>query len=118
MKGLNKAVDQTNQMPSNFKAELVTLENKFSSLSKQIEGSPSRNEIGERNPPSISNHFSVAFRGLSTTYGPTKNHTNSMNLAKEMLSDIQPELDSFIQEVQAFAKKLENAGAPMILGSL
>ena len=105
-------------MPSAFKAELVSLENKLSSLSKQIEGSASRDEIGERNPPSISSHFSVAFRGLSTTYGPTKNHTNSMNLAKEMLAEIQPELESLIQEVQAYANKLEDAGAPVILGSL
>ena len=74
MKGLNKAVDQTNQMPSNFKAELVSLENKLSSLSKQIEGSPSRNEIGERNPPSISNHFSVAFRGLYYLWSDKKSY--------------------------------------------
>ena len=39
-----------------------------------------------------------------------------MNLAKEMLTDIQPELDSLIQEVQAFAKKLEDAGSPVIFG--
>ncbi|MEK9912473.1 MAG: glycosyl hydrolase, partial [Flavobacteriaceae bacterium] len=118
IKGLDKAVDQTGKMPSNFKVELFTLKQKFSGLVKQIEGSPSRNEIGERNPPSIASHFSVAYRGLSTTYGPTTNHIYSMNLANEMLLEIESKIQGFTKEVQEFSKKLEDAGAPVILGDL
>ena len=118
IKGLDKAVDQTEKMPSNFKVELFTLKQKFSGLVKQIEGSPSKNEIGERNPPSIASHFSVAYRGLSTTYGPTKNHIQSMSLANEMLLEIESKVQALKREVQEFSKKLEDAGAPVILGDL
>jgi hypothetical protein len=41
-----------------------------------------------------------------------------MNLANEMLLDIESKVQAFIKEVQAFSKKLEDAGAPVILGDL
>ena len=83
----------------------------------KAEGSPARNEIGERNPPSIQSHFSAASRGLRTTYGPTALHRRSLDIARAMLAELAPEVNRIAdQEIPALAQKFKNAGAPYIKG--
>lgn len=115
-KGLIKAAAQTPLKPDAFAADLHAIQQAMTALKRQAEGSPAREEIGERNPPSIRTHLRAAARGLSTTYGPTALHRKGLEKAKVMISTLQPELEKIAQQLQALDQKLKTAGAPYILG--
>ena len=117
LNGLRKAAAKTPLKLQEIASILYALEKSLTALERKVEGSPARAEIGERNPPSIQTHMRTAYRGLTTTYGPTPLHKKSLNLAKAMLSDLLPEIEQITEkDLPALAKKLNEAGAPYILG--
>jgi len=117
LKGLKKAIRKTPVTPASFIKDLFKVEKDMTALMRKAEGSPAREEIGERNPPTIQNHMRTAYRGLSTTYGPTPLHRKSLAIAKEMLEELRPEIDRISKTVLPdLSKKLRQAGAPYILG--
>ena len=117
LKGLKKAIRKTPVTPASFIKDLFKVEKDMTALMRKAEGSPAREEIGERNPPTIQNHMRTAYRGLSTTYGPTPLHRKSLAIAKEMLEELRPEIDRISKTVLPdLSKKLKQAGAPYILG--
>ena len=82
----------------------------------KLEGSASRNDIGEKNPQSVWGHYYVAYRALSTTYGPTPLHTRSLNIAGDMLTEIEPEVNQLVDVIiPDLLSQLDAAGAPLIL---
>lgn len=117
LNGFEKALDQTPSAPSGLAADVFELKQEIRDLKIRMEGSPARDEIGERNPPSIQSHFSMAYRGLSTTYGPTALHRRSLDIARSMMEKTRPEVNRIVdQMVPALAQKLKAAGAPYIKG--
>ena len=76
------AVSKTPAAPSSFVKDLFKVEKDMTALMRKAEGSPAREEIGERNPPTIQNHMRAAYRGLSTTYGPTPLHRKKFSYRK------------------------------------
>ena len=78
---------------------------------------PVKNEIGERNPPNLRSRIRVASRGLSTTYGPTKLHKESLDIAKSQFKEIETKLDKLSNvEIPRLERALMEAGAPWIEG--
>ena len=116
LKGLKKAAAKTLQ-PKEIAGQLYTIQKELTALARKAEGSPAREEVGERNPPSIQTHMRAAYRGMTTTYGPTPLHRKSLALAKAMMAELQPEIERIAkQELPAVAKQLKAAGAPYIIG--
>ena len=117
LKGLKMAVSKTPAAPSSFVKDLFKVEKDMTALMRKAEGSPAREEIGERNPPTIQNHMRAAYRGLSTTYGPTPLHRKSLAIAKEMLEELRPEMERISKTtLPDLSEKFKQAGAPYILG--
>ena len=59
----------------------------------------------------------AAYRGLSTTYGPTPLHRKSLAIAKEMLEELRPEIELISKTTLPNLKeRFKQAGAPYILG--
>jgi photosystem II stability/assembly factor-like uncharacterized protein len=117
LNGFKKALDRTPASPANLAADVFELEKALRAVKIKAEGSPARDEIGERNPPSIQSHFSTASRGIRTTYGPTALHRRSLDIAKAMLVEIAPEVNQISEQmIPALAQKFKNAGAPYIKG--
>lgn len=117
LKGLKKAVSKTPVALASFANDLFRVEKDMTALMRKAEGSPAREEIGERNPPTIQNHMRAAYRGLSTTYGPTPLHRKSLAIAKEMLEELRPEIERISKTVLPdLSKRLKQAGAPYIIG--
>ena len=53
---------------------------------------------------------------LGNSYGQTKLHTESYDMAKAMFDELQPKMEQFSKvKVPALAKKLETNGAPAVL---
>lgn len=117
LKGLKMAVSKTPAAPASFVKDLFKVEKDMTALMRKAEGSPARDEIGERNPPTIQNHMRAAYRGLSTTYGPTPLHRKSLAIAKEMLKELQPEIERISKTtLPDLSERFKQAGAPYILG--
>jgi photosystem II stability/assembly factor-like uncharacterized protein len=96
--------------------KLVEAQKAFNAIEREVNGSPAKNEIGERNNPGVSNHLSVAYRGLSTTYGPTASHQQSLVIASNLMDELervlQPILTKILPELE---NELKEVGAPIIL---
>jgi photosystem II stability/assembly factor-like uncharacterized protein len=117
LKGFQKALPRTPSSPAGLAADVSELDKAIRALKIKTEGSPARNEIGERNPPSIQTHFSTAYRGMTTTYGPTALHRRSLDIAKAMLNEVEPAVNRIAdQMIPSLAKKFQDAGAPYIKG--
>ena len=117
LKGLKKAVSKTPVAPGSFVKDLFNVEKDMTALIQKAEGSPAREEIGERNPPTVQNHMRTAYRGITTTYGPTALHRRSLSIAKEMLEELRPEIERIATTVLPdLSKRMEQAGSPYILG--
>ena len=83
----------------------------------EISGSPAKDEVGERNNPTIRSRMFTAMRGLSTTYGPTPNHKGSLEIAQQEFAEMKPKLEKMANEaVPALEEAVMKAGAPWIEG--
>ena len=117
LKGLKKAAEQTALSPAAFGPDIYEIETAMAKLLQRAEGSAAREEIGERNPPSIQTHMRAAYRGMSTTYGPTPLHKRSLATAKDMMEELRPALNRINTSLlPALAQKLKAANAPYIIG--
>ncbi len=84
-------------------------------LDMQLGGNPSMEEVGEKQVPSPGLRMMVASRGLSTTYGPTELHKESLKMGKEELAPVKEGVEQLTGELlPQLEKALKAAGAPWI----
>lgn len=95
---------------------LAQAEKQAAEIRKMIEGSPAKNEIGEKNNPFIAQHLGVAARGLTTTYGPTALHRRSLGIAETLLVEFKQKVEQFSEDsLEKIKEELEKIGAPTVL---
>jgi photosystem II stability/assembly factor-like uncharacterized protein len=117
MNAMTKALDNTNIEPGAMNEKLYLMKQDLHALEARLRGNASRSEVGERNPPTVNTHLRTASRGLSSTYGPTDLHKQSLEVAKKMLADIMGDIERLSTEaIPKMEKELQEAGAPYILG--
>lgn len=96
--------------------EVYKLREEKTSIQNILNGSPSKSEVGEKGQPTLGYRLYFAANGLSgNTYGPTALHMESFAMATEMFKDIEPRIDNLVNLVDQLAKKLEAAGAPLVV---
>ena len=117
LKGLQKALAVTPASPAGIAPKLKEVQDALYKLNHRTGNSDAKDEIGERNPTNLYNHYFAAFRGMNTTYGPTKMHQAQFAIAKQSLAELKPELDRISGTlIPALEKQLKAAGAPYIMG--
>lgn len=115
VKAMDVALERANVAPGELNSQLYAVKTALRLIDRQLNGSPSRAEVGEKDANSIGEQFFAGYRGLSTTYGPTDNHRSSLNVAKSMMITLRPELDQLLnQQIPALMQALEKAGAPVM----
>ena len=96
--------------------DFSSLRSSLLSIKKKVFGNESKTEIGEKNPPSLFNRIRVASQGLSSSYGPTKLHSESLNMARLMNEDIKPLIEELInKKVNPLENKIKAVGGPIII---
>jgi len=116
-KAFVKALGRTNIIPGTTESKLASLKEELTRINKILSGSPSRSEVGERNPAGLQNFLYSAFDGLENTYGPTDLHKKSLATAKELLKEVKSEVKTVIEtKVSEIEKILKLAGSPYING--
>jgi len=103
--------------PGDLNARLFELKEEVRALQKKMTGRSVKREIGERTDPAPTSRLWPAYRGISSTYGPTEMHQASLDLAKKEISSIEGEVLSLKKDkIPAMEKALREAGAPWIEG--
>jgi len=117
VKAMQTALKSTPSMPGEIDGKLVSLLAGLEEVKRDLSGSESKNEIGERNNDSINSRILVASRGLSTTYGPTPTHEACLVIAEKAIPGLRSNVDSIVDnEIPSLLQKLKELGAPYIQG--
>jgi hypothetical protein len=98
-----------------LREKVYEAEKEYLALNREINGNPAKAEIGEKEPATPGTRMMVAYRGLSTQYGPTGLHRESLAMGREQLEPLKERLDILTGEkLPALAEELRQAGAPII----
>ena len=116
VKAYQKNLNYINNQRASLTKEVYELVATMNSLEREIGGSPSKEEIGEKDNVSLfSNLYSSRGGWYPNSYGPTELHMKSFNVATELFQRLQPKIDTYLEKVNAVGKKMEVAGAPILL---
>ena len=114
-KALKVALSRSNIAPGPIEGQLYSLDNEINAINK-LSGSPSRSEIGERNPATMQSYLYNAMNGMENSYGPTGINKKSFEIAKKMLTTIKAKVEALDSSITPIEKALKAAGAPYING--
>ena len=116
VKAYQKNLNYISNQRASLTKEVYELVATMNSLEREIGGSPSKEEIGEKDNVSLfSNLYSSRGGWYPNSYGPTELHMKSFNVATELFQRLQPKIDTYLEKVNAVGKKMEVAGAPILL---
>ncbi len=117
IKAMKRALNQAKRPTTALMTKIYETEQKLQELHKIMNGSAAKNEIGERNAPSPQDGSFIGLVALRNTYGPTGNHKNALNRAKQQLQTVKTKLNTIHTNViSVLEADLKAAGAPWIEG--
>ncbi len=117
VKAMKQAYYQINQESPALLGKILTAESSLLELNRQLKGNQSKMEIREKQVATPGTRLAVASYGLSTTYGPTDLHKQSLDLGIQELHPIKTRLVEITQEtLPSLEKALRENGAPYIEG--
>ena len=96
--------------------KVYELRTTMNELKREIGGSPSKAEVGEKDNVSLNSRLYNARGGwYPNSYGPTELHMESFKMANELYERIKPKVDTFLEKVSSVGKEFEAAGSPIML---
>ena len=111
------AVNRSSIKPGEINSKIYNIKKRIESIKLNLNGNSAKREIGERNPPSMQGNLRVAGRGLTTTYGPTKLHERSLEIASSMLGKVESNIKELSKEtLPSLEKEIKELGVPYIMG--
>ena len=114
---IETAVNRSSIKPGEINSKIYNLKKRIQSIKLDLNGNSAKREIGERNPPSMQGNLRVAGRGLNTTYGPTKLHERSLEIASSMLGKVESNIKELSKEtLPSLEKEIKELGVPYIMG--
>ena len=116
-KAMDNALNKSKILPGKIEPKLSSLKADLTRIKRNLSGSPSRSEVGEKNPSGLRKFLYNAMAGLKNSYGPTPLHSKSLEITKQLLSELESELVTIseikIPEIEADLKEAEG---PYIIG--
>ena len=114
---LQTAHDRADRQSTDLSLKLKQLANSLTDLDLEMNGNPAKEEIGERNNPTMRDRMFNAYRGLMSSHGPTGTALENLGIAKSEFEKVRVILDDLhLNEVPAIEKELVKLGAPWIEG--
>ncbi|MCB0629991.1 MAG: glycosyl hydrolase [Saprospiraceae bacterium] len=114
---MQTALERSAVEPGQLDEQLHNLKQRMLDLQERVNGDPAKEEIGESNPPTVQSRLFVAIRGMSTTYGPTATHRQSLETARSEYEPLKAELEEIrTKAIPAMESALKSVGAPWIEG--
>ncbi|MEM6297723.1 MAG: glycosyl hydrolase [Bacteroidota bacterium] len=114
-KAMVAALSQANAAPGELDKQVHALYEKVVALNRKFSGSPSRNQVGEKNPHTINDRIFALYKGVEhSTYGPTASHLEVMKIIESTLTTLGAEYAVIQKEMNTLADALQKAGAPYV----
>ncbi len=113
---MHKALKLSEVQPGTLDSELYQLRQQLYELDQQINGNASKNEIGEKHSPTVTDRLQVAISGVAnSTYGPTPTLQRSYEIARNELKIVKSELDKILNtSIPDLENKLKEVNAPYV----
>ena len=117
IKAMQAAILRLDSEAKDLELRIHNTSEQLKGLYSLMHGSPSAGEVGDSRPPTPGQRLNVASNGLSTTYGPTTLHQQSLETGKSELAKIKQSLVEMVEVIlPQLEKELKAAGAPWIEG--
>jgi len=118
VKAMKIALERSESANPELYQKLQSARNELLSIDKQLNGSPARSKVGEKDATSISRRIFVARMGTrNSTYGPTPMHKRNMEIAKKQYKAIKAKYEKIKKEtIPQLERELVKVGAPYIEG--
>jgi photosystem II stability/assembly factor-like uncharacterized protein len=115
---LKKALETADKNIPELYKQVFDFKMKLLQIEKKAFGSPSKQEIGEKDFPNIGIRIQTVQTGVQySTYGPTPMHRKSFEIAKKEYKKLSDELVELTdKELPGLEKAVKDAGAPYIQG--
>ena len=117
VKAMRVSLSRSNSVNNELSKRLFEIEEQLNQLSKKVYGNSAKSEVGVKNDPTVSSYIGNAYRGLTSTYGPTGQHKQSLNIANSMLDKLYVELDTISGNLPNLKVELDKMSAPLIIGA-
>ena len=117
IKAMRLSLSRSKSINNNLSNNLFNIEEELSQLSKKIFGNSAKSEVGVKNDPTVSTYIGNAYRGITSTYGPTGQHKQSLSIANSMLDKLEVELNIIVGKIPSLKIELDNMTAPPIIGA-
>jgi hypothetical protein len=112
------AAARSNSELGGIDMELENLRQDLLAIEVEMYGNKAKQLIGERTIFTINSRLYRVASGFSrSTYGPTDNHLNSLEVVKNQLNDIKPRLEEHLVKMDRLSNELVKLGAPWVEGS-
>lgn len=116
-KAMQQAHLRSPQPSNELDEKLHAFHQQLLALHEQLNGQSTKNQVGEKNNPSVSDRLSFANLGTAyATYGPTPAHRQSLQWAQAQHNTIRDQLRDLLQQMTTLETELRQAGAPWIEG--
>jgi hypothetical protein len=93
------ALSRTTEAPGELDSQLHRLRESLLDLDEQLNGNRARREVGEKNNPTIRARLNFAASGTRrSTYGPTPNLKNSLDIAYSEFERLEAKLDRILNQ--------------------
>ena len=95
--------------------DIAELRSSIGRLDTQVNGNPAKNQIGEKNRPTIGERLFSLNRGISnSTYGPTDTHRRTMEIVKKELGSVSNQLAGYRNSLSELANQVKAAGGSWV----
>ena len=78
VKAMRLSLSRSKSENNDLSKKLFDIEEELNLMSVKVYGNSAKSEVGEKNNPTVSSFLGNAYRGLTTTYGPTGQHKQSL----------------------------------------
>ncbi|MEO0473973.1 MAG: glycosyl hydrolase, partial [Bacteroidota bacterium] len=112
------ALSRSASEPGALDSQLAAVIKKLHDLDGQLNGNRSKQQIGEKNNPTVQSRLGAVSTGVNNaTYGPTPTHKATFEIAKAELGEIRSALQTITgDDMPKLEDALRKVGAPMIEG--
>ena len=115
VKAMRLSLHTSKQLNNELGNNLFQMEEELNQLLVEVNGNSAKSEIGEKNDPTLSRFIGNAAEGLDTTYGPTGQHKQSLEIANSILDKLEVKLNVIEGKLPSMRLELNNMNAPEII---
>ncbi len=113
---INKAMHTYSGWNSNDLNTMSNLLNQLDKVNITMNGLPIKDQIGEKNNPTVGSRLFNITRGVAaSTYGPTNTNKKDLNILQDMIKQNNTSLEQIEKSLDVLANKIAGSGGPKLM---